>query len=681
MERAFRLPESHSLHVIPMSEPKAVVLSVVIPTYNRAALVPRAVRSVLSGAGAPVEILVVDDGSQDDTEAAVAAVDDDRVRYMRIAHGGVSTARNAGARAAVGRWLAFLDSDDEVLPGWADTMLATVERSGCVAICGGEAVGPSGQRIWLWTPPGATDPLPQQLAEMFLPGMFVLDRRAFVEAAGYVESLAFGENTELALRLLFLRRSPVAVEAGVLVRRHVSTPREAYSSSRIASARYVTQQHPWIRRELPSLWASYHALIGVDEARQRRWPLARQHFLVAVRARPSREHLARLLASCVPLLRSRTWPGRHRQSLVAAVVCPGAGRVARGYETFAIELARNLQGREGVSACLMAGGQISDPWASRVPTLSRSGPTAKWMGSALRLPPVLIEQVSFAVASLPALLRLKPDTVLFSERAVGSVYVRFRRSWIGRVLGFDPLLVLSNGGGSPPPYPADRVQHVTPVHYERALTAGVPPEKHVCLPYGFEVPGGPAEEVVSLPRRRVEVPVVLSVGSLDGSRKRMDHVIREVARLEPRPYLILLGQESEETPALKHLAKDLLGEGNYEVSSAKPDAVGTYYERADVFVLASTEEAFGRVYIEAMMHGLPCIAHDFPVARYVLGDDGTYVDMTVDGELASALKVALEGDEYRAERRRVAVSRFGWDALMPEYLRLLRPASRPPQHL
>ena len=91
-------------------------VSVVIPTYNRARLVARAVRSVLRQLEAGDEVIVVDDGSTDDTPSAIAAFGD-RVRYLRVVNSGPGAARNRGISAAANPLVAFLDSDDEWQPG------------------------------------------------------------------------------------------------------------------------------------------------------------------------------------------------------------------------------------------------------------------------------------------------------------------------------------------------------------------------------------------------------------------------------------------------------------------------------------------------------------------------------------------------------------------------------------
>ena len=89
--------------------------SVIIPTYNAAATLGRAVESVLAQDCPAQEVIVVDDGSSDETAATVAAFGD-RVRYLFQPNAGVSAARNAGVAVATGDWLAFLDADDWYYP-------------------------------------------------------------------------------------------------------------------------------------------------------------------------------------------------------------------------------------------------------------------------------------------------------------------------------------------------------------------------------------------------------------------------------------------------------------------------------------------------------------------------------------------------------------------------------------
>jgi glycosyltransferase involved in cell wall biosynthesis len=105
------------------------LLSVVIPTWNRARLVCEAVESALAQMDGRVEVIVVDDGSTDDTAGELARRFGPRVRLLRMARrGGIGAARNAGARLAGGELIAFLDSDDLWLPGKLDAELRVFGR-------------------------------------------------------------------------------------------------------------------------------------------------------------------------------------------------------------------------------------------------------------------------------------------------------------------------------------------------------------------------------------------------------------------------------------------------------------------------------------------------------------------------------------------------------------------------
>lgn len=101
-------------------ENKIACVSVVIPLYNSSSTIENALNSVGQQSHAPLEIIVVDDGSTDDSAAKVEAFAATHpklfINLIRKANGGVSTARNAGMKAAKGDYIALLDADDEWLP-------------------------------------------------------------------------------------------------------------------------------------------------------------------------------------------------------------------------------------------------------------------------------------------------------------------------------------------------------------------------------------------------------------------------------------------------------------------------------------------------------------------------------------------------------------------------------------
>jgi 1,2-diacylglycerol 3-alpha-glucosyltransferase len=660
--------------------PDRRLVSVVIPAFNAGKSIGSCLSSVLAQTFRDIEVVVVDDGSTDGTDRAVGALADHRVRCHVVPHRGVSSARNTGAALARGRYLVFLDSDDEVHPQWLSTLIELLSSETVpIALCGGQSVDALGRVRWQRRPTPALGR--EDLLHHILPGHFAVERAIFDEVGGYEESLAFGENTELGLRLLFaVPEPPVGVVPDVLVTRRWHDRRDAYRPGRIASAALVVDRHPWVRHRAPKLWASYHSILGVEAARDGAVSTARKHFAAALFAQPRNARaVARALVCLAPPMARRVW--QPRGPLRVAIVCPGAGRVRRGYETFALGLAAALQQETGIEVRLMQGGRTTAAWQDRVPCLARDSLITRAIARLIRLRPTSVEHYSFALASLPRLVAYRPAVVVVSERVLGNALSASRRLPFLRF-----AVVLRNGGSARPPFSRfDLVQHVLPEHYHRALAAGEPANRHRLVPEGFDIPvrwQPPSDEERSRLRTTLDLPtdrpVVLSVGIIDRTVKRMDHVVREVSLLtalpEP-PFLLMLGDEGQETHSVRALADELLGDRNYQCRSVPPEQMPEYYRAADVFALASTVEGFGRVYVEALAQGHRPIVHDSPRTRFVLGVDGDFIDMEEPGQLAKRIAEVLSflGESDDASRRhRAAFERFSWANLRRDYVELMR---------
>lgn len=102
-------------------------VSVIIPTYNRGHYIEESIRSVLTQSYADIEVIVVDDGSTDDTEKIIDAIVDSRLHYIRQENRGRSNARNHALSIAVGKYITFLDSDDVYLPNKIELQVAYLE--------------------------------------------------------------------------------------------------------------------------------------------------------------------------------------------------------------------------------------------------------------------------------------------------------------------------------------------------------------------------------------------------------------------------------------------------------------------------------------------------------------------------------------------------------------------------
>ena len=114
--------------------PKVTVL---IGAYNNAATLPQAIRSILDQTVRDLELLVVDDGSSDETASVVSAVEDQRLRYLPLEHQGIARSLNFGLQAAAATVVAVQDADDWSEPHRLERQLAVFESSPEVAVVGG----------------------------------------------------------------------------------------------------------------------------------------------------------------------------------------------------------------------------------------------------------------------------------------------------------------------------------------------------------------------------------------------------------------------------------------------------------------------------------------------------------------------------------------------------------------
>jgi glycosyltransferase involved in cell wall biosynthesis len=136
------------------------VISIVVPTYNRATTLSRAIESVLAQTYVEWELIIVDDGSTDDTADVLAGFADSRIRVFRFsANRGVAATKNSGLDQIAGEWFTILDSDDELAPDALASMLDCAERTGANAItcdCADAATGEvsgTGPKIDGWMTP------------------------------------------------------------------------------------------------------------------------------------------------------------------------------------------------------------------------------------------------------------------------------------------------------------------------------------------------------------------------------------------------------------------------------------------------------------------------------------------------------------------------------------------------
>lgn len=188
-----------------MSNP---LISIIIPTYNRPSLLPRAVQSALEQTVEDLEVIVIDDASPQ----PVNLPEHPRLRIIRLpVNSGSSAARNAGALAARGRWIAFLDDDDQLLPHMAAVSLDAIDRTTLpkpVAVLSGlEFVNVNGKITQTHLPPTLPRGSHFFLEEISPRQSFlckqtmVVEREVFLGFGGYDKAFRCREHTEMFLRL------------------------------------------------------------------------------------------------------------------------------------------------------------------------------------------------------------------------------------------------------------------------------------------------------------------------------------------------------------------------------------------------------------------------------------------------------------------------------------------------
>jgi glycosyltransferase involved in cell wall biosynthesis len=210
------------------------LVSVIIPTYNRASYLPSAIDSVLHQSHKNVEVILVDDGSTDDTPSVLQSYGD-RIRVVTQSNSGPAIARNRGIAVSTGDIIAFLDSDDQWLPTKLERQVRSLEAAGpgvTCSLCNCTVLYANGERTSTFA---IADTMPDCQTGMWLNPVAVLlnrfvmfnqaiaIRREVLERVGYFdETLKFGEDYELPFRLAL--EGPWTIIRDELVTYHEASP-------------------------------------------------------------------------------------------------------------------------------------------------------------------------------------------------------------------------------------------------------------------------------------------------------------------------------------------------------------------------------------------------------------------------------------------------------------------------
>lgn len=225
-------------------------VAVVIAAFNRAKLLERAIASIRQQTIVPAEIIVVDDGSSDDTGAVAASSGARVLRHERNL--GPGAARNTGVAATDQPWVAVLDSDDEWLPHHLATLWPLCAGHDLLAAPAiSAATGESDPRLVGW--PGRhslrlNSPAQLLYPENPIPSTALLRRSAIDQVGGYDEELRFGEDLDLYVRILEVGTGVVAPVVTSVYHRHPDQTTVDRASILEQGQRLVVKlsRRPWV---------------------------------------------------------------------------------------------------------------------------------------------------------------------------------------------------------------------------------------------------------------------------------------------------------------------------------------------------------------------------------------------------------------------------------------------------
>lgn len=276
--------------------------SIIIPSYNRAHIVTRAINSVLSQSLFDFEIIVVDDGSTDSTKETVHSILDTSIHYVYQQNKGVCAARNHGVSKASGEYFIFLDSDDYVTQDWLKDFYEIAKKnSPDFVFCDMKKMDIDSKQEKVIK---ALDPYSQGVNienGLYMPGTFCVKSSFFKSIGGFDENLRFAEFTDFGFSCNKKTTSKFFTQKIGLIYEASLDGGSKNSQNKIDANLYIIKKHWMFFKKQPDILRLYYQNIGVAYFRLSDWSNARTFFWKAYLIQPSKlKTLIRFLISFYP---------------------------------------------------------------------------------------------------------------------------------------------------------------------------------------------------------------------------------------------------------------------------------------------------------------------------------------------------------------------------------------------
>jgi glycosyltransferase involved in cell wall biosynthesis len=250
------------------------MISIVIPTYNRAHLIARTIESVIAQTFTDWELIIVDDGSSDNTENIISRyLLNERIKYQKKDNTGAAHTRNVGASLASGTWLTFLDSDDEAEPEWLQEIANFFNDPDVAIVCCGLSRIDSKGNVIDYKYPKQMSPVFNGVTGRFTNGgIFALVKKHFDAIGGYDNELKSGQHTELAIRLIpYLEKKKLKIQCAykALIKIHIHDGERIRFNQKAlyeGTNRFLLKHHELLRKD-KHMMVDYLNLLMVSSAK------------------------------------------------------------------------------------------------------------------------------------------------------------------------------------------------------------------------------------------------------------------------------------------------------------------------------------------------------------------------------------------------------------------------------
>jgi glycosyltransferase involved in cell wall biosynthesis len=357
------------------------------------------------------------------------------------------------------------------------------------------------------------------------------------------------------------------------------------------------------------------------------------------------------------------------------IACTGLGHVNRGSESHIRECFDILKENEYFQLYLLKGAGPSKSNEKNIYCFKRKSKINLSLSKLLNRSKIQIEHLSFFLFSIPQIISVCPQIIYTPNYYLSLYYFSLRN-----LLNLKYKIILIQSGFDLPSFEKlDFVHQLLNTNKSRLILKGFPEERQIVIPHGFHVSIFSHSLDKLKFKKRYNLPtdklIILSVGVLNASEKRFDYLISEMkCSVCSNLFLFGVGDFDDETSSIIEQAERQLGNQNFKFLSLSSDEMPEVYACADVICQPSMGEGFGKVYVEALLSGIPLICHDFTVSREVLENNAIYGDLSKQGELAYLLNnmEGLISNHNIDEGRNFAISKYEWDNLKEKYLDMFK---------